>query len=53
MITGKVKLLYPLQHSIGIKVSRLNYLFIDRMTRLITVIIVCILGYQEFQNYIG
>ena len=53
MITGKVKLLYPLPHGVGIKVSRLNYLFIDRMTRLITVIIVCILGYQEFQSYIG
>ncbi|MFD1362699.1 metal-dependent hydrolase [Lentibacillus salinarum] len=34
MVTGKVKFLYPLQVSIGIPVSRFNYLLIDRITRL-------------------
>lgn|GEM_PF-2073593 len=33
MITGKVKVLYPLKISIGLPVPRLGYLMIDRITR--------------------
>ncbi|MFD2658482.1 metal-dependent hydrolase [Gracilibacillus thailandensis] len=52
MATGKVKLLYPLPKSIGISVSRFNYLLIDRLTRLATVVLICVAGYQEFQHFI-
>lgn len=34
MITGKVQLFYPYKKWIGLRISRLNYLLIDRVTRI-------------------
>lgn len=54
MVTGKVNVLYPLSVSIGVPVSRVGYLVIDRMTRIeLGVIILVFIGKHElayFQN---
>lgn len=54
MVTGKVKVLYPLPVSIGIPVSRMGYQLIDRITRTVFgVMILLVIGTQVldfFQN---
>lgn len=50
MVTGKVQFLYPYNKKIGLKVSRFNYLLIDRITRLATLSFICFMCYQEIQH---
>lgn len=52
MITGRVQVLYPNKKRIGLKVSFLNYHLIDRMTRIILILITCLIVYQEIQLHL-
>lgn len=40
MLTGRVKLLYPLKTSIGIQISRAGYIVMDRVTRLVLTLVI-------------
>lgn len=53
MLTGKVQLLYPCKLKLGISVSRTNYLLMDRIVRVITLLLVCVFGYQEISSLLG
>jgi len=46
MVTGRVKFLYPWKKSIGIKVSRLNYQIIDKITAIGLLALVVYIGHQ-------
>lgn len=52
MLTGKVLLFYPLNKKVGLAVSRLRYIIIDRMTRVVVLILACLIGYHEIQTYL-
>ncbi len=47
MITGKVQLLFPLQTKVGLKVSRINYILIDRIVRVALLIFVALTIYKD------
>lgn len=47
MITGKVQILYPIKKSIGIPVTRVGFLLIDRMTRVVLGVVVLIMISKE------
>lgn len=47
MLTGKVQLLYPINESFGIRVSRLNYLIIDRVARLFILFFIVYITYKD------
>lgn len=52
MITGKVQIFYPYKKKFGIQCSRFTYLLTDRIVRLVTAIIICLIGYYEVQVYL-
>lgn len=52
MLTGKVQFLYPVKKKVGLRVSRFNYILIDRVTRIIVLILCCLIGYHEVQLHL-
>ena len=53
MLTGKVQLLYPINKSYGIKVSRFNYLVIDRVTKFFILLFMVYIAYKDIlQNFL-
>src|SRR5690606_16948233 len=52
MLTGRVKLLYPNEKGYGLRISRFSYVLIDRVTRIVCLLIVCSIAYYEIQLHL-
>jgi hypothetical protein len=53
MITGKIKLLWPLDKGIGIAIPRITYSLIDGITRLCLVLWIGWYGYHHTSSLLG
>lgn len=51
MLTGRVKLFYPLNLSVGIKVSRFIFIVNDRICRAIMILTLLFFGWKDFTGY--
>lgn len=52
MLTGKVKLLYPNKKGYGLGISRFSYVLTDRITRLISLILIGLICYYEIHLHL-